>query len=44
VRREKEVGESIRREKEVRNKVDLMYGLVQEKKKRNRRERSVIIL
>jgi hypothetical protein len=44
VRREKEVRESIRREKEVRNKVDFMYCSVQEKKKRNRRERSVIIL
>jgi len=36
VRREK-----MRREKDVRNRVDLMYCLVQEKEERKRRERSV---
>jgi hypothetical protein len=35
------VREKLVREKKVRNRVDLMYGLVQEKKRRNREERSV---
>jgi len=35
------VRKSIRREKEVRNRVDLRYCLFLKKKKRNRRERSV---
>ena len=43
VRRENKVRESIRREKYVRNRVDLMYSLVEEKDKRNRRDRNVFI-
>jgi len=31
----------MRREKKIRNRVDLIYGLVEEKDKRNRKERSV---
>jgi len=41
IRREKEVRESKGREKEVRNKVNLRYCLVQVREKRNREERSV---
>jgi len=29
----------VRREKKMRNRIDLLYGLVEEKYKRNRRER-----
>jgi len=41
IKREKEVRESKGREKEVRNRVDLRYCLVQVREKRNREERSV---
>jgi len=39
--REKNMRKSMKREKYVRNKVELTYCLVQENKERNRRERSV---
>jgi hypothetical protein len=41
MRRKKEVRESMEREKLIRNIVDLMYCLEEERLKRNRRERSV---
>jgi len=41
MRREKEVRESIEREKLMRNRVDLMYCLEEERLKRNIREKSV---
>jgi hypothetical protein len=43
LRREKNVRKSLRREKDKRSLVDLMYCLVYEKNKRNRRERSILI-
>jgi hypothetical protein len=43
IKREKEVRKSMEREKYMKNKVDLTCCLVQDRKKRNRRERSVII-
>jgi len=39
--REKNVRKSMKREKYVRNRVELTYCLVQKNKERNRRERSV---
>jgi hypothetical protein len=44
MRRENDVRESLRREKYERNRVDLIYCLIQEKEKRNRRERDVFNL
>jgi hypothetical protein len=41
MRREKDVRESERREKMVKNKVDLTHCLLQERNERNRRERSM---
>lgn len=41
VRREKNVRKSVKRD--LRNRIDLMYYLVQDRKKRNREERGIII-
>jgi len=43
LRREREVRKRDRREKNMRNRVDLLYFLVQEKEERNRRERDATI-
>jgi hypothetical protein len=43
LRREKVVRKRDRREKKMRNRVDLAYCLVQEKEERNRRERDATI-
>lgn len=41
LRREKETRKRMRREKDMRNIVDLMYYLIKMKEKRNREKRSV---